>query len=350
MATRRAFLAGLAAATLPRPGWADVGSPAYLAAAKLAGGSFVLHGLSAAGDSLFAIPLPARGHAGCAHPTLATCVAFARRPGTYALVLDAFSGDILHQLTPPENRHFNGHGTYSADGRLLYTVEQDATDSTGYLGLWDTSQYTRLTEVPTHGIGPHDMKRLKDGTLLIANGGIATDPTDRSKLNLPSMRANLAQLDAQGQLISLAELPPGLHQNSIRHLAITPTGAACALQWEGDPADPVPLLGLWQAGQITLHASPEADTYRMQAYAGSIAATSAHIAITSSHGGVVQLFGHDGSFIATLPRTDASGIAAMGDAFLVTDGTGALTRMTGAGFTPLNLLPLAWDNHLVALT
>ena len=350
MASRRSFLAGLVAATLPRPGWADVGNPAYLAAAKTPDGTFALHGLSHAGDSLFAIPLPARGHAGCAHPTQARCVAFARRPGTYALVLDAFSGTVLHQLTPPANRHFNGHGTYSTDGTLLFTVEQAADDSTGHLGLWDTAGYTRIGDVPTHGIGPHDMRRLPDGSLIVANGGIATDPTDRTKLNLDTMRANIAHLAPDGTPISLAELPGDMHQNSIRHLTLIPSGAALALQWEGDAAEPVPLLGLWQAGQITLHPSPDAQSLRMLGYAGSIAATANRIAITSSHGGVVQLFDHQGAFIATLPRTDASGIAAMGADFLVTDGTGALTRLTDTTFSAVNLMHVAWDNHLVALT
>ena len=89
---RRAFLATLAAACAPRLTWAEVGSPAFLAAGK-EGEGFVLHGLSAAGQSLFQIALPGRGHAAAAHPTRAEAVAFARRPGTFALVLDCGTGD-----------------------------------------------------------------------------------------------------------------------------------------------------------------------------------------------------------------------------------------------------------------
>ncbi len=76
---------------MPRVSWAEVGSPACLAAGKL-GAEFVLHGLTAQGDSLFQIGLPARGHAAAAHPTQALAVAFARRPGTFALVIDCLSG------------------------------------------------------------------------------------------------------------------------------------------------------------------------------------------------------------------------------------------------------------------
>ena len=51
-------------------------SPAYLAAGKMAA-DFVLHGLTATGQSLFRIPLPARGHAAAAHPELPQAVACA---------------------------------------------------------------------------------------------------------------------------------------------------------------------------------------------------------------------------------------------------------------------------------
>ncbi|MCK7475072.1 MAG: hypothetical protein MZV49_19640 [Rhodopseudomonas palustris] len=71
MATRRHVLAGMMASALPRLSWADAGNPAFLAAARGADGSFALHGLTEAGAAIFALPLPARGHAAAAHPTRA---------------------------------------------------------------------------------------------------------------------------------------------------------------------------------------------------------------------------------------------------------------------------------------
>ena len=65
MTTRRGFLASLlAAGTAPRLGWAAVGSPAYLAAARAPDGRFALYGVSRDGATTFRVPLPARGHAG----------------------------------------------------------------------------------------------------------------------------------------------------------------------------------------------------------------------------------------------------------------------------------------------
>ncbi|MDR5652526.1 DUF1513 domain-containing protein [Ruixingdingia sedimenti] len=345
MATRRAFLAGLAAAALPRMTWADAGSPAWLAAGKAEGGH-VLHGLSLAGDSVFSLPLPARGHAAAAHPVRPLAVAFARRPGTFALVLDCARGHVTHRLTPPPGRQFNGHGAFSADGTLLMTSEVVAESSAGRIGLWETSGFTRVGEWDSGGIGPHDLKRLPDGRIVVANGGIATDPQDRSKLNLDTMRPNLAFLSDRGAVEDLVELPPDLHRNSIRHLALLPDGVAFAMQWEGDPAEPVPLLGLWRNGAVRLCEPDPAEMFTMQGYAGSIAAVAGKVAISSPRGGAVMVFAADGRPLATHRRADICGLAPLDGDFIASDGGGGLWRVAEA-LHPLRAAPLAWDNHIV---
>lgn len=346
---RRAFLASFAATLAPRLTWADVGAPAFLAAGKR-GEDFFLHGLTATGASLFRIALPGRGHAAAGHPTRAEAVAFARRPGTFALVIDCGTGETRHRLTPPEGKQFNGHGAYSADGSLLMTSEVVAETSEGRIGLWDTARYTRLTDWPSHGIGPHEIKRLPDGRLAVANGGIQTDPVDRTKLNIPDMRPNLSLLAADGTLLDQIELAD-LHQNSIRHLALQGETIAFAMQWEGDPAEPVPQLGLWTPGAApVLCPPPMAEAFTMQGYAGSIAASPDRILITSPKGGAAMLFAADGTPVATHLRADLCGAATASGAFTVTDGGGAVWAADDVGLTPLATDETRWDNHLVALT
>ena len=346
---RRTFLASFAATLAPRLTWADVGAPAFLAAGKR-GEDYFLHGLSVTGASLFQLPLPGRGHAAAAHPTRAEAVAFARRPGTFALVLDCATGEIRHRLTPPEGMQFNGHGAYSPDGSLLMTSEVVADTSEGRIGLWDTARYTRLTDWPSHGIGPHEVKRLADGRLVVANGGIQTDPVDRTKLNIPDMRPNLTLLAEDGALIDQIDLPD-LHQNSIRHLALQGDSIAFAMQWEGDPAEPVPQLGLWTPGQPPVLCPPrEAEAFTMQGYAGSVTATTDRILITSPKGGALMLFDAGGSPVATHLRADLCGAATASGAFTVTDGQGAIWSVDDEGLTPLGTDETQWDNHLVALT
>lgn len=353
MADRRTLLKGLAAAMLmPHRGWAAVGAPQWLAAARQPDGTHALFGIDAVGQLTFSVPLPGRGHAACAHPHRAQAVAFARRPGTFGVVLDCRSGTALRRLTPPEGRQFNGHGAFSADGRWLYTSEVVAQGSAGRVGLWDvTAGYARAGEWDSHGIGPHELRLLPDGGIVVANGGIQTDPQDRTPLNLDTMQPNLTVLDPQGQLRSSRALPVDLAQNSIRHLALTSDGVAFAMQWQGDLAEAVPLLGLARDGAaLTTCPTPEPESRAMQGYAGSVAAHDGLIVLTSPRGGVAAIFDQDGAYRTSLRRADLCGAAPAADApFTLTDGGGAIWAADPDGLRLRARHDLSWDNHLVRI-
>ncbi len=357
MANRRQFLTGLLAAGLvPRPTWADAGSPAYLAAAARPDGSYALCGLGAGRDVLFQIHLPDRGHAAAAHPTRPEAVAFARRPGTFAIVLDCRSGAQTAILSAPEGRHFYGHGAFSADGHWLYTTENDYEAGEGRIGVWDaTRDYARADEFASGGVGPHDIKRLPGSdVLVVANGGIETHPdTGRTKLNIPVMAPNLTYV-ADGQVVDTAELGREWYKNSIRHLAVAPDGlVAFGMQWEGADG-PVPVVGLHRRGEeaVLLDASDEAMR-QMQGYVGSIAldAQASKVAVTSPRGGVVQVFDVAARRLDhTIVATDASGIAPGKSGFVATSGLGAFWALD-ANETPADSRhDLAWDNHLVPIS
>lgn len=362
MTTRRRFLASLAAVgAVPRMGWGAAGHPDYLAAARLPGGSFALVGLDVGGAETFRVPLPARGHAGAGHPTRAEAVAFARRPGGFALVIDCAAGQVRHQLTPPAGRQFNGHGVYAMGGALLLTSEQMSGDSAGVIGLWDVAAgYRRRGELSSHGIGPHDLRLMPDGaTLVVANGGIATDPANRRKLNIPTMRPNLCYLSIDGTVQQQVDLAPDLHRNSIRHLAVAPDGqVAFAMQWQGEDRDiAAPLLGLHRLGAApVLCQSPTAETLAMKGYAGSVAWSPEGFAITSPRGGRVQRFDTGGRFVGALARADVCGLAPRDGGYLASDGLGGLIAIetdqdtgNGTGATALRRHACAWDNHIVTL-
>ncbi|MCT2539118.1 DUF1513 domain-containing protein [Sedimentimonas flavescens] len=353
---RRAFLASFAAAAaLPRASWADAGSPAYLAAAKEVSGDYSLSGISRAGERLFSLPLPSRGHAATAHPTRPEAVAFARRPGTFALVIDCATGVTTARLTPPEGRQFNGHGAYSADGATLYTSEVVAEGSEGRIGLWDAARgYQRIGEFASNGIGPHEIRRLPGSDdLVVANGGIQTDPSDRTPLNLDTMRPNLSYLSPEGAVLEVVDLPE-LWQNSIRHLALRSDGqVAFAMQWQGDLAEPVPLLGLHRrGGDVTLAEPVEAEMFAMKGYAGSVAYTQdgQQVAITSPKGGRIQAFSATGVPLWSLARADVCGLGPCAEGgFVATDGQGLVARVIDGRLEPLSSARVSWDNHLVAL-
>lgn len=357
MTTRRSFMAALlAAGSVPQIGWAAVGDPAYLAAAQEQDGGFALFGLRDDGAQAFRVPLPARGHAGAGHPLRAEAVAFARRPGTYALVIGCATGAVRAQLAPPEARQFNGHGVFSSDGAILFTAEQDRGSSLGVIGIWDVDAgYVRTGEIASHGIGPHDLRLMPDGqTLVVANGGIATDPTDRTKLNLGSMRPNLSYLALDGTLLEQVELDATLRQNSIRHLATRADGlVAFAMQWEGEAGAAPPLLGLHRRGDAPLLLiAPFADELAMQGYAGSVAfsGNGKEVAITSPRGNRLHRFSAAGCFIGSVSRSDVCGLAAHRDGWLASDGLGGLIAIAEGQPRRLASMSCAWDNHIVSLS
>lgn len=349
MTSRRAFLAGLAAATAaPLPSWADAGNPSWLACARESDGGHALFGLAADGADTFRVPLPTRGHAGAAHPRRPEAVVFARRPGGWALVLDCATGAVLRQLAPPEGMQFNGHGAFTEDGKRLYTVEQRAEDSAGFLGLWD-SDYRRVGQIATQGIGPHEVLRLPGDVLAVANGGIATDPGDRTKLNVPDMAPSLVYVEGD-RVTEQVALEPALHFNSIRHLAHGDGVLAFAMQWEGDPARVVPLLGLHRRGSApVLAAADPAEQALMRGYAGSCAFSAGEVAITAPRGGRMHRFDPSGAFLGATLREDVCGLAPCPGGFVTTDGAGGILRVSAGVAQPLGLRARAWDNHIVTL-
>lgn len=346
---RRAFLAGTAALAAA-PAWAATGA-AYLAAAKERSGAFALFGLTAAGGLCFRVPLPARGHAAAAHPRHAEAVAFARRPGTFGLVIDCAAGAVTRTLTAPDGRHFYGHGAYTADGAHLLTTENAFASGEGRIGVWDAATWTRVDEMPSGGIGPHEVIRLPAGTaagdrFAIANGGIRTHPDrGREKLNLGAMRPNLAYL-REGQIEEVVELP-GLRQASIRHLAAAGDIVAMALQWEGPADRTVPLLALHRPGAPPHTLDAGAEQADLKGYAGSVAfaGDGAHVAITGPRGGLAHVYDvGTGALARTIRRSDICGVAPSGPDLAFTDGLGGVIGPSGA-----IRHPVAWDNHLVRI-
>lgn len=355
MPNRRAFLAGLLAAGMtPEVTWADAGHPSHLSAAMTLQGRYVLAGLRRDGTLAFTIPLPGRGHAAAAHPTAPEAVAFARRPGTYALLMDCVNGSVIQHLTAPQDHHFYGHGAFSADGQRLFTTENHIETGQGRIGIWSRPDgYARVGDMPSGGIGPHEMLRLPGRDVLaIANGGILTRPeTGREKLNLDTMRPNLTLITEDGNPLDRATLPDALHQNSLRHIAGFADGSvACGFQWQGDPFDSPALVGLYRAGTgLHLLESPADATRRLAGYVGSVAALpGGQIAVTSPRGGVVQIFDPTLGFLSQNPQAEICGVAANGAAGLATDGLGGVHHV-GQGFRHAGQHDLAFDNHLVAI-
>lgn len=360
---RRSFLAALTGALgLSSAATARESAARFLSAQATIDGDFAVAGLDAAGDMLFQLPLPDRGHAVTPRPRSSEAVVFARRPGSFAVVFDTVDGASMMQLDSGEGRHCFGHGVFSTDGRWLFSTENDIAGGQGVVGVRDAEDgYRRAREFPTYGTGPHDLAWLSDGaTLVVANGGILTKPeTGRAKLNRATMTPSLAYIDSRdGHLLREFRLAPELNQLSIRHLALSADDTvAIGMQFEGDTEALVPLVGIQSGnGEIALLSAPEPALRKMNNYCGDICLDSSGrtIAASSPRGNTICFWDFATTqFLGAVALTDACGLAPLPDPdrFLITSGTGALYLVDGRRTLVKTLVSDIdasgrWDNHV----
>ena len=361
-----AFCAGNVSALAGAEGLLDesvLDYPLFAAARREANGRYAIAIVDDAGLELARVGLPDRGHGIAVSPDRRRMMAFARRPGTFALLIDPFERVEPRVLSSIEGRHFYGHGCFSTDGRLVYAVENDYSAARGVVGIYDVSgrDIRRIGEFDTGGIGPHDILVSRDGaSLIVANGGIETHPErPREKLNLASMKSSVVFLDREsGELMAHHELSDDLHQLSLRHMALDNKGAVwVGGQFEG-PKDATPplvaRLSLDKAPQLT--EIPPGLAGGLQDYIGSVTANRAGdiIATSAPRGGQVLFWNaSDGAFLGADQVIDGCGLAPLDETgFLISDGTGGLRYLEDPS-APSNVLSrapgAAWDNHMSAI-
>ncbi|MDX3926685.1 MAG: DUF1513 domain-containing protein [Shinella sp.] len=351
---RRIFLkmagAAWAAALSPRAAFALARADAVFASGfRAPDGSFGIATVSEQGEIIDRITLPARSHGMAYSPVTGAAVAFARRPGTFAMIFDTAGNSEPIVISSAENRHFFGHGCFSPNGRMLYASENDYESNRGVVGLYDArDKFRRVGEFETYGIGTHDMTISDDGTtLVIANGGIETHPDfGRTKLNLDHMEPSLVLVDASsGALIEKHVLPAALSQLSTRHVDLDASGGIWfACQYEGPRNDLPPLVGRFAKGEaLRFVEMPGEIALSLANYVGAIAVNRRDglIGLTSPKGGTtVTLDAATGKVIGKEAIRDAAGIAAGNSRFAVSSYDGEFNGKRS---------DVAWDQHIVRL-
>ena len=359
---RRAFLraagAGFAASLLPRQVAAlDRNELVFASAVQTANGTYGAVLLGEAGDVIAQVALPDRGHDVTISAQAGRGVVFARQPGTFAVVFDPAGQAAPVTLTSPAGRHFFGHGVFSPDGRLLYATESDFEAAQGVVGIYDaTDGYRRMGEFPTYGTGPHEMLLMPDGvTLVVANGGIETHPDyGRAELNLDTMDPSVVFIDRRdGTLVGQLRLDAGLHQLSIRHMAIDARGRVWfGCQYKGAPSDSPQLVGHASLdGAITLLELPDDTLAGLRNYVGSVAASSdgATIAVSSPEGNLLVAIDAEGRRPVLVDNLRSGcGLAADGAGFVASSGLGALVGIAGAD-RAARQFDFQFDNHLLRI-
>jgi hypothetical protein len=369
MATdRRRFLLGSGAALLAAKGRPSFAVEArfeetYFSGRADGAGHYQVVVFDGGGDILLDCTLPARCHAIAVRPDGAQCVAVARRPGAFAVVVDLARRAVALELAATPGRTFAGHAVFSADGRRLLLAEDDAGLEEGFVSVRDVDDgYRTIRSFRTHGIGPHELLWSADArTIAVANGGILINPdSGRAPLNIDSMQPSLALIDpADGALRHEARLSAELHQLSIRHLAaLSDRRLAFGMQYQGPLEDDVPLVGIRTPdGSVRLLEMPLEFGARVRQYIGSVAADASGrwLAASAPRGNVVLFWDAESAvFAGSIDIADGCGVSrtSLANEFLLTSGAGVVERVTCEGPLRAQKMESAaladgqWDNHV----
>jgi hypothetical protein len=318
------------------------------------------------------VPVPGRAH-GLLALADGGFLAVANRPGAWLLRCDA-SGQVQQRLSidyERPRRTFNGHVETSGEsgpGRTadwLYTTETDPGTGDSWLSVRDARTLARVSQCPAGGRDAHQFLRARDGSLLVAIGGIVRDREGR-KIEAERMAPSLVHLaPGPGRVLGQWQLDdPRL---SIRHLAwAREAGGALAnelggalrlglaLQAEHDEEDRrrnAPTLAVWDGASLRI-ATADAGA---GGYAGDIAAGPRGGFIISAQKSRRGLWWHAARPERLTPVaeiTEPCGLAAVddGDGVLISAGRGV--ARWHAREAPAMLpwpVALAPDNHWVVL-
>lgn len=357
-------LAGLSAlSALPLAGcnFTSTNQAAYVSASKV-GKDFYLSVLNQRHQLLSQHKLPARGHATACCSKQPSLVAVARRPGDWLVIIDLEDPQAPNQVIKPgKHRHYFGHAVFDESQNYLYTTENDFLRGRGVIGVYERlSDYKKVAEFESYGIGPHELKFLPDSDLLIvANGGILTYPDQpRKKLNLDTMHSSLVYIHAKtGQLID--QVYASHPQSSLRHFDILPDKTvAVGIQQQtvgfSHIASTVPLIVTHRMNETLQNLSAdEAHWRKYQAYVAGIRAHNREpIVCATTPRGHLASFWHLSSrrLISQVNLEDVSGVVFddQRQRFMLTTGYGKVAvvdHLTGQVERLVNVDDVQWDNH-----
>lgn len=368
MISRRKFLVGLSGLTaigavtgLATQAMFTSRSPWLVSAASDNKGHFFVAAFDLSGQLINKVDLPARGHEVRAIKSKpGHALVFARRPGEYVLEVDFIRGEVVRDIQVAEENRFYGHGILVENDNVLVTAENDYQVGKGLIVLRDNQTQQVLAQYDSGGIGPHQIALMpspQDNQIVIANGGIQTHPEHgRKKLNLATMRPNLAYMDLKsGQVIDKFHLAN--HHLSIRHLDVSDTGKVIAgMQYQGASTDVVPLAIAHQGEEKLQFLKADTNIWRsMKQYTASVCidSTKKLIAITCPKANLLTYWHLDTqAFITSHKLKDGAGVTLAADKIYASSGRGRVISQTeplDAYQVKADFVGIRWDNHMTAI-
>jgi hypothetical protein len=290
------------------------------------------------------LEVPTRAHGLVALPGGAL-LAVARRPGDWLVRWHPQQPDdaVWHWIDP--DRSFNGHALPL--GEFLYTTETDNTTGAGLLVRHHLRSFERLDEWSAQGIDTHALLADGRGGVMVANGGITTQPeTGRAKIDLANMDSSLVRLDAASGVVTgtwrLAD-----RRQSLRHLAWHGQTLGIALQAQhDDPAErnAAPVLALLEAAPGAALRSVAGPAHTA-GYGGDIAADREGFLIGCPRIDAVARWAPDGRWLGTTPFQDACAVAVSAGSGWAAGPSGVLTFSPASTVFPWDTA-FSPDNHV----
>ena len=176
------------------------------------------------------VKLDTRAHDSIFIRELNKIVIISRRPKNLIYVLDLNKNRVVNKIVAPNNRHFYGHGVFSNKYKLMFVTENNFSfddERAGSIGIYDPyKNFKRVGEYLSYGIGPHELKINNNNNLIIANGGLLTNPDyPRIILNLSNISSNISDIDiSSGNQNEKFFLDIKLKNHSIRHIDLDNQG------------------------------------------------------------------------------------------------------------------------------
>ncbi len=185
------------------------------------------------------------------HPDQPNRLAVFEKKGPHACEIDLANLRITRVIKTDEKRHFYGHGSYSADNKLLYCTETYLDGYDGIIAVRDSDTHEYLGEFPTYGKEPHECKLIDNGNVLVVtNGGgrMNDEPAsvtyidvksekllDKVLLTNPDLNTGHMAIGDDGSLVVVSAPRAGLDNSSLGGVSIRPSGES--MQTIASPVD-----------------------------------------------------------------------------------------------------------------
>ncbi|WP_456448200.1 DUF1513 domain-containing protein [Thiolapillus sp.] len=219
-------------------------------------------------------------HAVALKPDQPTTLAVFEKKGPGACEIDLNSMTLTRVIETVPERHFYGHGAYSADAGLLYCTESYLDGFKGVIAVRDADSHQLLGEFPTYGEEPHECQLIDDGkVMVVTNGGgrlggdapcvtyidVQTEKLlDRIEMTNERINTGHFALDEDGGLIVVSAPRAGLELTDNGGVSIKPAGAPMVSKTE--PADVVARMkgealsvAIHQGSRVAAVAHPDGD-------------------------------------------------------------------------------------------